>query len=386
MGSTVRLLREAQNLSQSQLAEAVLKHNGKAGTQYISDIESGRRKPNGDDLLAALAAALQVDADYLYFSAGKLCPSLVSVELERTAIGEAIDAFKRVAERSRIQSRTTAASSKYDLRYSHTALEAIYTGRLPVAFGTYLNSLGGSSTNPPAWQVALQDEIRRELEHLGREVKTGFRLEMYEGVPSGDGRAFDGLNMEFMIDTAARRRDTEIDPIGYVESLALVFIEGATVAGSIEELPSNWFDVIGKKDKSIPICAMRGHAPDDLLNAAVMLKQIVPQVKTERENAGRLFAWLREHADDGVLACDWGVAKPLKADAKKIGVELGLKKVPYPQPLQVGFAVPRNDDQWLKFIREKRVEVTRQDPQSWQETVTLMAALEIMPMLNDEPF
>lgn len=89
-GQRIRELRKAKNLSLRTLAEAV----GVSFT-YISKIENEKLDFGdypGEDLIAKLAAALEVDADELLILAKKIPEGIKKRVIERP------DAFRRFAE------------------------------------------------------------------------------------------------------------------------------------------------------------------------------------------------------------------------------------------------------------------------------------------------
>jgi len=72
-GRLIRQARIAKGLSQKDLAEAVLKENGKPiSAQYLNDIEHDRRLPPGEGFVMQLAKQLDLDVDGLLIAAGRL--------------------------------------------------------------------------------------------------------------------------------------------------------------------------------------------------------------------------------------------------------------------------------------------------------------------------
>jgi transcriptional regulator with XRE-family HTH domain len=74
-GSVVAEKRKALGLSQKQLAERVIKEDGKPiSPQYLNDIERDRRNPPTNYIIERFAEALGIPKDYLYLIAKKMPP------------------------------------------------------------------------------------------------------------------------------------------------------------------------------------------------------------------------------------------------------------------------------------------------------------------------
>ena len=97
-GEAVAEARKALRLSQKEFAARVLKEDGTSITpQYLNDIEHDRRSPTTDHMVAALARALNQNAEYFFVLAGKMQPA--DVRQAATAgperVNEAMLAFRR---------------------------------------------------------------------------------------------------------------------------------------------------------------------------------------------------------------------------------------------------------------------------------------------------
>ena len=95
-GQVISEARKKLGISQRELALKVLKDDGASiSPQYLNDIERDRRNPPGDHLLEQFARELKLDADYLYFLAGKLPSELRSGTSSPKQVTEAFRAFRR---------------------------------------------------------------------------------------------------------------------------------------------------------------------------------------------------------------------------------------------------------------------------------------------------
>jgi len=75
LGSVIARARKAGSLSQKELAQRI-KVSDDSGSrpispQYLNDIERDRRLPTSAELIEQFASVLSLDADYLYFLAGR---------------------------------------------------------------------------------------------------------------------------------------------------------------------------------------------------------------------------------------------------------------------------------------------------------------------------
>jgi transcriptional regulator with XRE-family HTH domain len=79
-GRVIKQLRDRRGLTQRALAELIRPEpDGRSiTTQYLSDIESGRRSPSGDHIISAISIGLGVDPNYLAYVARMLPPEIHS--------------------------------------------------------------------------------------------------------------------------------------------------------------------------------------------------------------------------------------------------------------------------------------------------------------------
>lgn len=94
LGSLVGTYRLNRGLSQKDLAVLL-----GISAQYLNDIEHDRREPTGDKLLCSIAEHLVVSTDIVYFAAGRLPPSIVSIPSSPERIIEAFQAMRDVLDR-----------------------------------------------------------------------------------------------------------------------------------------------------------------------------------------------------------------------------------------------------------------------------------------------
>lgn len=97
-GSVISARRKELKLNQKELAARVLKEDGSSITpQYLNDIEHDRRSPTTDHMVAALAEALDLQADYLFVLAGKVPPAEVrlAASAKPDQVNQAMVAFRR---------------------------------------------------------------------------------------------------------------------------------------------------------------------------------------------------------------------------------------------------------------------------------------------------
>jgi transcriptional regulator with XRE-family HTH domain len=90
-GNIVRDARAKKNFTLAELSSKT----GYAES-YLSDIEHGHRKPNISNTIYALAKALDIHEDVLYFAIGKLPPDLRKLNVSQEQIIEAFQAFREV--------------------------------------------------------------------------------------------------------------------------------------------------------------------------------------------------------------------------------------------------------------------------------------------------
>ena len=95
-GEAITQARKERKLSQKEVAAATLKEDGESiSAQYLNDIEHDRRNPPGGAIIRQLATILDLDADYLFFLAGRLPSDVLELSLDREDISQAMRAFRR---------------------------------------------------------------------------------------------------------------------------------------------------------------------------------------------------------------------------------------------------------------------------------------------------
>jgi transcriptional regulator with XRE-family HTH domain len=105
-GQAIAAERKKRGWRRKDLAERVLKEDGvPISSQYLNDIELGRRNPPSADLLEQIAAALDLEPDYLYYLAGRIPPRDQGGEHSRDAILAAFIAFRKELAKSKPRKR-----------------------------------------------------------------------------------------------------------------------------------------------------------------------------------------------------------------------------------------------------------------------------------------
>jgi transcriptional regulator with XRE-family HTH domain len=100
-GEAISDLRHTQGLNQRELAAKIAKEDGKTiSQQYLNDIENGRRGAPSPHIITQMAKALDTDAAFLAYKAGQLPSELRDIVEDRDALREAIDAFRRAANKT----------------------------------------------------------------------------------------------------------------------------------------------------------------------------------------------------------------------------------------------------------------------------------------------
>jgi transcriptional regulator with XRE-family HTH domain len=93
-GAKIAEARKAAGLSQKELAS-----NVEISPQYLNDIEHGKRNPGAEELIEALAKALNLDAAVLYYLAGRLPSSDVKRGVSDERVVEAYKAFRKTLKK-----------------------------------------------------------------------------------------------------------------------------------------------------------------------------------------------------------------------------------------------------------------------------------------------
>ena len=97
-GIRIRQARKVLSLTQKDTARRI-----GMSAQYLNDIERDRRAPPSDNFIEALADALVIQRDVLYFYAGRLPPDLLSGNATDRQILNGFDAFRLTLGRLKVQ-------------------------------------------------------------------------------------------------------------------------------------------------------------------------------------------------------------------------------------------------------------------------------------------
>lgn len=95
-GSQIAEARKALGLSQKDLAAKIAKEDGDSiSPQYLNDIEHDRRNPPSEDMIYQFAKHLKLEAEILFYLAGKLPENLQNPSAQPDKIVAAYQAFRR---------------------------------------------------------------------------------------------------------------------------------------------------------------------------------------------------------------------------------------------------------------------------------------------------
>ena len=95
-GECIAEARRKKGLNQRQVVQSVRKDDGSLmSTQYLSDIERGRRNPPSNAIVEQLANTLNIDLDYLLFLTGRLPSSIKGASDDPDVIKSAVNEFRR---------------------------------------------------------------------------------------------------------------------------------------------------------------------------------------------------------------------------------------------------------------------------------------------------
>ena len=94
-GRAIASARKQLQISQKDLASKILKEDGEPITpQYLNDIEHDKRTPSSDHLVQQFATVLGLNADILYWLAGRVPGDIVKAGVSPEKIGVAFTAFR----------------------------------------------------------------------------------------------------------------------------------------------------------------------------------------------------------------------------------------------------------------------------------------------------
>jgi len=95
-GMYIGSVRKTRGLNQKQLAELIEREEGGSiSAQYLNDIEHDRRSPSSDYMIQQFARVLNVEADYLYYLAGRVPADVRQANAPPQMVGELFTAFRR---------------------------------------------------------------------------------------------------------------------------------------------------------------------------------------------------------------------------------------------------------------------------------------------------
>ena len=94
-GRAISQARKALGWSQKMLAQKILREDGESiSPQYLNDIEHDRRSPSSDRMVRQFADVLGMEADWLYYLAGKFPADLREQRLTQQEVAKAMVAFR----------------------------------------------------------------------------------------------------------------------------------------------------------------------------------------------------------------------------------------------------------------------------------------------------
>ena len=94
-GGLISKERKEKGISQKELAKKIEKEEGGSiAPQYLNDIEHGRRSPSSDHLINQFADKLDIEADYLFFLAGKF-PNDINMQMAPKDVVRAMVSFRK---------------------------------------------------------------------------------------------------------------------------------------------------------------------------------------------------------------------------------------------------------------------------------------------------
>jgi ribosome-binding protein aMBF1 (putative translation factor) len=92
-GRAISQARKARGWSQKELAQKILREEA-ISPQYLNDIEHDRRSPSSDWMVQQFADVLGIEADWLYYLAGKFPADLRERKLSQQEVAKAMVAFR----------------------------------------------------------------------------------------------------------------------------------------------------------------------------------------------------------------------------------------------------------------------------------------------------
>lgn len=94
-GEAISAARKKLGWSQKELASKILREDEEPiSPQYLNDIEHNRRSPSSDHMVQQFADVLKIEADWLYYLAGKIPADLRNRKLTQQEVVNAMVAFR----------------------------------------------------------------------------------------------------------------------------------------------------------------------------------------------------------------------------------------------------------------------------------------------------
>ena len=98
-GCAISEARKSVEMSQKELADKMQQAGLSMSPQYLNDIEHDRRNPSSDQIIKQFSKILDIQADWLYYLAGKLPADVREKQhLSMQDATECMVAFRRVAK------------------------------------------------------------------------------------------------------------------------------------------------------------------------------------------------------------------------------------------------------------------------------------------------
>lgn len=99
-GRAIASRRKELKMSQKDLAAKIRKEDGTPITpQYLNDIEHDRRSPTSDHMVKEFARVLGLNADVLYWLAGRVPQDVKRRHISPEKIDQAFTAFRKALEK-----------------------------------------------------------------------------------------------------------------------------------------------------------------------------------------------------------------------------------------------------------------------------------------------
>lgn len=95
-GRAISRARKEKTWSLRELSERILREDGTPiSVQYLNDIEHDRRSPSSDRTVKQFADALSINADWLYYLAGRFPDDVRNKKMSEKELADAMVAFRR---------------------------------------------------------------------------------------------------------------------------------------------------------------------------------------------------------------------------------------------------------------------------------------------------